>query len=99
MRISDWSSDVCSSDLPEDRLQIAIIGRGGDVRDVIEVSLHGLGRAQAIQRMDHEERIAQPAEAVIPVAAAVRRLGDRGGYRGDDAAALLEIAEIGRAHV
>src|SRR3546814_2714996 len=32
MRISDWSSDVCSSDLPQRQLEI---GRGGDDRGVV----------------------------------------------------------------
>src|SRR3546814_11344573 len=30
MRISDWSSDVCSSDLPRDRLRMAVRDDGRD---------------------------------------------------------------------
>src|SRR3546814_12077189 len=36
MRISDWSSDVCSSDLATDELLV-------DLRRIVELTLHDLG--------------------------------------------------------
>ena len=39
-----------------------------------------------MQRVQRERRVAQPAVAVVPVAHAADRLGQRGGRRGDDAA-------------
>ena len=50
----------------------------------------------AVQRPHHEERVAQPAVAVVPVAAAAGRLGDAGGHRGDDGAGVLEQRELQR---
>ena len=38
------------------------------------------------QRLERERGVAQPAEAVVPVAIAPERLGQRGGRRGHDAA-------------
>ncbi len=46
--------------------------------------------------MDDEERVAQPAIAIIPVARGARCLGDRGGVRGDNGARLLEAAQLER---
>ena len=67
-----------------------------DVDDVAEVLLHRAGRAEPVQRVDDEIRVAQPAVAVVPVALRVRRLRDRGGQRGDDRAGLLEVAQLQR---
>ena len=46
--------------------------------------------------MNDEVGVAQPAVAVVPVAARVPGLGDRGRERGDDGASLLEVAELER---
>ena len=55
-----------------------------------------LRRADAVERLHDEIGVAQPAVAVVPGAAGARRLGNRGGVGGDDAAGLLEIAELQR---
>jgi len=54
------------------RLQRAVAGTGGDIDDVAEVTLHGAGPSQPVQRADDVEPVTQPAIAVFPVAAAVR---------------------------
>src|SRR5690606_13721159 len=64
--------------------------------DVVDVALHRLGRAQAIERLDDEVGITQPAEAVVPVTFAAGRLGDRGGVRRDDGAGFLERTQLQR---
>ena len=63
--------------------------------------LLGLVRAGAdVERLDREARVADPGEAVVPVALAADRLGERGGRRGDDGAggAIAEALEHARAH-
>ena len=50
----------------------------------------------AIQRLDHEIGVTQPAIAIIPVAPRMRRFRQRGGERRDDPAGLLEIGELER---
>ena len=57
---------------------------------------HGARGADAVERLDDEISIAQPAIAVVPGAAAMRRLWNRRGVRGDDAAGLVEIGEFQR---
>ena len=73
-----------------DRLQrwIDVDGDGGDV---VEVGLHRLRGAEPVQRADDEVGVAQPAEAVVPIALGSGRLGDRRRVRGDDGARLLEV--------
>ena len=79
-----------------DRLQLAVFGIGDDVLDVQQVALHRRGRPQPVQRIDHEIGVAQPAEAVVPVAGRKWRLGYRGGQRGDDAAGIVESVQLQR---
>ncbi len=43
----------------------------------------------SMQRLERERSVAQPAEAVVPVAGAAGLLGQRGGGRRDDAAGVL----------
>ena len=45
-----------------------------------------LVEAERVQRPEAEGRVADPAEAVVPVALAARRLRQRGGRRGEDRA-------------
>src|SRR5262249_47536143 len=52
--------------------------------------------ADAIERLHYEVGVAQPAITVIPGAAGSRRFGNRGGVGRDDAAGLLEVAELQR---
>ena len=74
------------------RLQAAV--GGGQVEDVAQEVLHRPGRAQPVERAHHEGGIAQPAIAVIPVAGAARGLGNGGGHRRDDRAAVLVLAQL-----
>src|SRR3546814_5981838 len=78
MRISDWSSDVCSSDLRH----IEILGQGleaaGDLRDLLHAVVGALvdRRLHELQVVDHDE-----AEAVLALqaAGAGAHLADREG--------------------
>ena len=79
-----------------DGLQTAMLGAGNDVGDVIQMVFHGPRRAEPVEGLDHEIGVPEPAIAVVPVAPAVRRLGDRRGHGGDDAAAFLEAAQLQR---
>src|SRR3546814_13007419 len=65
MRISDWSSDVCSSDLRGLRATDDPGLFGVDVLEVFEVALVGRGRAG--HRGDQRERERGDREAVQPV--------------------------------
>ena len=62
----------------------------------MQVRLHGARGAEAIERLDHEVAVAQPAIAVVPVARAVRRLGDGGRQRGQHRAGVLVGAQLQR---
>ena len=66
----------------------------GDVHDVVKVALHGARRAQTVERRDHEVAVAQPAVAIVPVAAAARGLGQRGRHGRDDGARVVERGEL-----
>jgi hypothetical protein len=60
----------------------------------VQVAFHGAHLGQAVECAHHEEGVAQPAITVIPVAPAVRRLGNAGGHGGDDRAGFLVLAEL-----
>ena len=78
------------------RLQPALGRAGDDVDDVAQVALHRARRAEAVQGVDDEIGVAQPAVAVIPGPARARRLGDRGRHRGDHRARVFERIELQR---
>ncbi len=61
-----------------------------------QIVLHGSDLGQAVQRANDEERIPQPAEAIVPVAPAVRRFRNARRHGGDDGARLLELAKLQR---
>src|SRR3546814_10331791 len=74
MRISDWSSDVCSSDLYIARRDDALRGRDGDeVPRIIADALRGLGVAEEAisiipdeqQAVDAALRMGQPGDLVL----------------------------------
>ena len=74
----------------------ASAGRAGHERDEVL----GLVRARAdVQRLERQAGVADPGVAVVPVALAADRLGQRGGRRGDDRAgrAVREALEHARA--
>ena len=76
-----------------DRLQRPL-GIDGHGRDVVDVGFHDLGRAQPIQGANDEIGVAQPAEAIVPVALRAGGLGNRGCVGRDDRACLLEVAQL-----
>ncbi len=78
------------------RLQRRFGGGGHHAVDVVQVAFHGARRAEAVQCLHREVGIAQPAEAVVPVAAAAGELRDRGGERGQQRAGILEGAQLQR---
>src|SRR3546814_15769056 len=108
MRISDWSSDVCSSDLEEQFL--AVIGPVGDVRlheagfQSPLLDLAGVVHRRAGRLCDRNQAGDAATAAALAVAAA-RRAGDGAGDdapdgeigAGSGAGAAAEEAEIGRA--
>src|SRR3546814_567519 len=82
MRISDWSSDVCSSDLYIARRDDALRGRDGDeVPRIIADALRGLGVAEEAisiipdeqQAVDAALRMGQPGDLVLVFADALTR--------------------------
>jgi hypothetical protein len=79
-----------------DRLQCAVGRVRRDRREVAHVAFHRRRRAEAVQRVDDEVAVAQPAIAVVPVALGVRRLRDRRRHRGDDRAGVLVGIELER---
>ena len=56
---------------PVYRLNRTVARSGCDADQILQIPLHRVRRAQAVERVDDEIPIAQPAIAVIPVAAAV----------------------------
>ena len=85
-----------SPEIPEHGLQRLVARFRRHVHDVPKILFHRRRGAQPVQRLHDEERVAQPAVAVIPVAAAVRRLGYRARDSRDDRARVLERAQLQR---
>src|SRR3546814_6103294 len=57
MRISDWSSDVCSSDLPD-----AFPARGGEPADRVDPACRPVGREHADERVADEVFLGNEAD-------------------------------------
>ena len=72
-----------------ERLHARAVAARDDVIDEVQKALHGLRRAEAVERLDDEIRIAQPAVAVVPVASAAGVLRDRRRERRDHGACVL----------
>src|SRR3546814_14816078 len=91
VRISDWSSDVCSSDLPGEQFQMARRGGPVDRPPVHSGPIFG-------ERFELAALAAQPllpqAEPAIALEQALALLAHR-AQAGDDADAAVD--EIGRA--
>src|SRR3546814_3251103 len=64
MRISDWSSDVCSSDLQDQARDVILarMSRAFETVDRDRVDAHALGR----QRMTHRRALVHDLDAVRP---------------------------------
>ena len=69
-----------------------------DIGDEAEIVLHRPRRTETVEGVDDEIGVAQPAEAIVPVALRARRLRDRGGQR-RRVGLLVEIGLVdGRDH-
>ena len=79
-----------------ERLDVTRLRAAQHVVEPAQIVLHGSDLGQAVQRANDEERIAQPAEAIVPVAPAVRRFRNARRHGGDDGARLLELTELER---
>src|SRR3546814_6914497 len=86
MRISDWSSDVCSSDLPARDLGAAGLGEAPQLGEVGDRHDPGHDRDVDAERA----RVVDEAEVGVGV---VEVLGDRAVGAGVDLA--LEVAQVG----
>src|SRR3546814_6258626 len=100
MRISDWSSDVCSSDLTTAISPTLVLVTGGcsgsgctPVERSAELVHIETGRSEVTQPMN-EARVAHAAALLKD-----GRVLVAGGWTGDMATASAEVFEIGRAHV
>src|SRR3546814_1414630 len=101
MRISDWSSDVCSSDLLDDRVAVAVdadLDRVGVAEQVVDVAEDFLVRADeeeaeaialALAQLVQRQRSVQVLVLDVGVDLAVRVAGQVG----DDAAAGRFLVE------
>src|SRR3546814_19166359 len=69
-------------------------GAVDDIAQIGEIFFEHVERAEAVERLHRIISVANPAEAIVPVAPAVRRFGDRSGERGDDRAGLFMLAEL-----
>src|SRR3546814_5791852 len=92
MRISDWSSDVCSSDLLDPRTVVGELDVG---EHEARLMLLRLVDRLAVRRRDGDDVVAQVADDHFDV-----HRDDRFVLDDQDARARLAIdLEIGRAHV
>src|SRR3546814_18248310 len=90
MRISDWSSDVCSSDLGEEgRRARGPREQQGSARVLVE-PVDELGAAFGIEL----KRVEQPVDMIVRLGAALRRQPRR---LVDDDRLRLAVDQIGRA--
>src|SRR3546814_7853973 len=106
MRISDWSSDVCSSDLKDARTVTtttgetisydALVMATGSYPFVPPVPGHDGDGCFVYRTLDDLDGIRAAAEKAGPCAVGVV-VG--GGLLGLEAANALSLMEIGRAHV
>jgi hypothetical protein len=95
-RIDDPLLDVRLPGDAVQRLQVAAGIARDDVIEIAQVAFHGVGRAQVVQGENHEEAVAQPAEAVVPVAHAAGHFRNRGGESGEHRAGILIGAQLQR---
>src|SRR3546814_3460557 len=101
MRISDWSSDVCSSDLEQQ--QVGFHGKGAGELDTLLQAVWQSADGRPADRLDLQEvddlldRLAM-GDLLAPVGAPVDRLLEQVALHLQHAAGH-DVVEIGRAHV
>src|SRR3546814_4295829 len=106
MRISDWSSDVCSSDLPVFRggrmvQTIDVMGGGSQAQAAatrIKAAIHGAQFGPG-QRLVESELVQLLGVGRGPVREALRLLSVEGFVRIERNKGAVVAQEIGRAHV
>src|SRR3546814_1653203 len=98
MRISDWSSDVCSSDLSDDRHR-RDPGRLHVVDEADPAQPPRLNDDPADLHGQHAEEADQPERLAADVDRRLPGLGDEVGERRRAAWWLRLLRKIGRAHV
>src|SRR3546814_3020081 len=99
VRISDWSSDVCSSDLAEQQYALAAVELRVDLRDVVHGDVEALDLA-AEQEHPVEDGRGEGVDVARDVAQR-RRPAEDAGQAGARIAALVGAAqqEVGRDRV
>src|SRR3546814_1295130 len=96
MRISDWSSDVCSSDLDLALVLLATLGDRQQRQIVVSQHADRIGA----QRVHQAQRFQRLAAAVDQVAAEPQPVARRvEGDPVEQALRRFETTQIGRAHV
>ena len=78
------------------RLDVAVAAFDHHVAQPAQVVLHRAHLGDAVERAHHKKRIAQPAVAVVPVAAAVGGFGDAGRHGGHDGAGFFVQRQLER---
>src|SRR3546814_10257887 len=102
MRISDWSSDVCSSDLTEGQLIASVLSKkiaAGATHVVLDIPV---GPTAKVRSADAAERLAATLTAVADRFGLITRCVQTDGTQPVGRAigpALEARDEIGRAHV
>src|SRR3546814_2795066 len=112
MRISDWSSDVCSSDRAVSLSVAAEVAKGTAVRHYVETSTIGANAARDIAAtmkvygiamidaaVSGGAPVARQGALVIMLAAPAKTVGAVRPVLARLAGAIFVIGEIGRAHV
>src|SRR3546814_6882304 len=111
MRISDWSSDVCSSDLDEDavvqveRLAVEVARGFADLEKLLDLGMRdvevagGRAAAEAALRDREGERVHHADEGDDAAGLAVEADGFADAAHRPPIGADAAAAEIGRAHV
>ena len=79
-----------------ERLDLPAARLVDDVAQVGEVFLQHVERAQAVECLHRVIAVADPAVAIVPIALAVGRFGDRCRQRGHDRAGFLVLAQLER---
>src|SRR3546814_15265190 len=89
LRISDWSSDVCSSDLRVEAAHVVFVPQGqvDEARVDVAVAQQQRGAVRAVRLADTGEQFAHGHELILqaeaPVAAQSREVVEAGGHRVD----------------